>query len=283
MKKAILNLSFTATMIFFCQSLTFAQLDIPRPSPLGRVYQKVGLNDITIEYSRPGVKDRVIFGDLVPYGKMWRTGANAATKVTLADTAKFEGNKVAPGEYSLLTIPGKEAWTIILNKDSKVSVTDYDQTKDAARFNVKPKIVADKVETFTINIADVETDNANIELVWENTKVSFKMTTEVDAKVMKQIDEAMKGVSQMEYYRSAVYYFDTGKDLNKALEWVNLSLKEGEKFWMLHQKAKIQAALGDYKGAIETANKSKEIAIKEKSDDYIALNDKAIAEWSKKK
>jgi len=109
------------------------------------------------------------------------------------------------------------------------------------------------------------------------------MTTEVDSKVMKQINETMKGVSQMEYYRSAVYYFDTGKNLNKALEWINLALKEGEKFWMLHQNAKIQAALGDYKGAIETAQKSKELAAKEKSDEYIALNDKAIAEWSKKK
>lgn len=281
--KTFSKFSAAAVAALFFHLSSFAQLDIPRPSPLGRVYQKVGLNDITIEYSRPGVKGRVIFGDLVPYGKLWRTGANAATKLTITDTARFEGIKVAPGDYSLLTIPGKDAWSVIINKDPKVSVNEYDQTKDAARFTIKPKSVAEKVETFTINIANVEMDKADIELVWENTKVSFRMSTEVDAKVMKQINEVMKGVSQMEYYRSAVYYSDTGKDLNKALEWMNLALREGEKFWMLHQKAKIQAALGDYKGAIETAQKSKELAVREKSDEYIALNDKMIAEWSRKK
>lgn len=261
----------------------FAQLDIPRPSPLGKVTQAVGLNEITIEYSRPSAKDRVIYGDLVPYGKLWRTGANAATKITLKDDAQFEGVAVPKGEYSLFTIPGQTEWTIIINKDPKVSVSEYDQTKDLARFTVKPAKVTEKVETFTITVSNIEINSATVDLVWENTKASFKMTTEVDSKVMKQIDEAMKGIPAMTYFRAAQYYYDTNKDLNKALEWVNKSLESMQTFWMLHQKAKIQAGLGDFKGAIETANKSKEVAIKEKNDDYIALNDKAIAEWSKKK
>lgn len=270
-------------LVIFCQSGAFAQLDIPRPSPMGKVTQDFGLNQITIEYSRPGVKGRVIFGDLVPYGKLWRTGANSATKITLKDDAKFEGKDVPKGEYSLLTIPGAAEWTIIINKDPKAGVADYDQTKDQARFTVKPTKVTEKVESFTINIANVEIDRATVEIVWENTRAAFTVTTEVDSKVMKQIDEAMKGIPQNTYFRSAVYYLENGKDLNKALEWINLALKENERFFIVHQKAKIQAALGDYKGAIVTAQHSKELAIKEKNDDYVALNDKAIAEWSKKK
>lgn len=261
----------------------FSQLDIPRPSPLGRVYQAVGLNNLTIEYSRPSVKGRVIFGDLVPYGKLWRTGANAATKITITDAAKFEGKEVPAGDYSLFTIPNKDSWTIIINKDITASVNNYDPAKDAARFDVKAQTTSEKVETFTINIADVKTDNANIEILWDNMKVKFNMSTEVDSKVMKQIDQALKGPSTNDYYRFATYYFDNGKDLKKALEWVDLALKGTEMFYMVHTKAKIQAALGDYKGAIETAKHSKELAIKANSNDYIALNDKLIAEWSKKK
>lgn len=280
--RTLTGICFLTAILFFTNS-AYAQLDIPRPSPLGKVTQAVGLNEITIEYSRPSSKGRVIFGDLVAYGRLWRTGANSATKITLKDDAKINGVDVPKGEYSLLTIPGQTEWTIIINKDAKTSVNDYDQSKDQARFTVKPVKVTERVETFTIQIANVEMDRADIELVWENTKVSFKMTTEVDSKVQKQIDEAMKGIAPMTYYRAAVYYYDTGKDLKQALAWVDEALKGMETFWMLHQKAKIQAALKDYKGAIETAKKSKELSIKEKNDDYIALNDKAIAEWSKMK
>ena len=282
MKQSIFR---TASMLalIFCFQFTFAQLDIPRPSPLGKVTQAVGLNEITIEYSRPSAKGRVIFEDVVSFGKLWRTGANAATKITLKDDAKFEGKDIPKGEYSLLAIPGQTEWTIIINKDPKMGVTDYDQTKELTRFTVKPGKVTEKVETFTINVSNVAIDNATIDLVWDNTIVSFKMTTEVDSKVQKQIDEAMKGIPPMTYYRAAVYYFDTGKDLNKALEWTNKALEGMETFWMLHQKAKIQASLNDFKGAIATAQKSKELAVQEKSDDYVKMNDKAIAEWSKKK
>ncbi|GIV32593.1 MAG: hypothetical protein KatS3mg031_0128 [Chitinophagales bacterium] len=282
MQKLMQAVFFIALLLLLHTDLR-AQLDIPRPSPLGRLSQEVGLNEITIEYSRPGVKGRVIFGDLVPYGKLWRTGANAATKIILKDDAKFEGLDIPKGEYSLLTIPGETEWTIIINKDATASVRTYDQAKDQVRFKVKPQRINDKVETMTFLISNVKMDQADIELMWENTKVSFKMTTEVDSKVMKQIEEAMKGISPATYYRAASYYFETGKDLNKALEWVNKALESEQKFWMLHTKAKIQAALGDYKGAIETAKKSKELAIKENNDDFVALNDKLIAELSKKK
>lgn len=280
-----MKLSFllTALISLLTYDIAFAQLDIPRPSPMSTVSQDVGLNNITIEYYRPGVKDRVIFGDLVPFGKLWRTGANAATKLTLKGDAKFEGKEVPAGEYSLLTIPGKEEWTIIINKDAKTNTSNYSQEKDQARFNVKPTTTAEKVETFTISITDIGMDNALVELLWENTKVSFKMETEVDSEVMEQIEKATAGVDPMVYYRSATYYYDTGKDLNKALEWMNKSLESRQTYWMLHTKAKIQAKMGDKKGAIATAEESKAAAVKDGNESYISLNDKLIAEVKKKK
>lgn len=266
----------------FCCEFAFAQLDTPRPSPLGSVNQKVGLNELTIEYSRPGVKDRVIFGELVPYGELWRTGANAATKITLAEDAKLGGKEIPAGVYSLFTIPGKSKWTIIINKDPNASKRDYDESKDQARFTVKPEKVTEKVETFTINIEHIRLDSAYIQLVWEHTKVSFKIETPVDEQIMAQIESAMKGVSPETYYQAAVYYYDTDKDLDQALIWMNNALEGKQTFWMLHSKAKLQAKMGDYKGAIITAGKSKESAILAGSSHYIALNEKAIAEWQRK-
>ncbi len=279
-----MSLKFRMVLVVICICIGhdgFSQLEIPRPSPLGRIYQKVGLNEITIEYSRPGVKDRVIFGDLVPYGELWRTGANAATKITLAQDAKIAGSDIPAGDYSLLTIPGKEEWTVIINKDPLASETKYDQTQDQLRFTVKPEKITEKVETFTINIEHIRTESALIQLTWENTKVSFKLETPADAKVMAQIDEVMQGISFNTYYQAANYYAETGRDLQQALEWMDKALQQKETFFMVHSKAKIQAQMGDYKGAIETARKSRELAVKEKSNDFIALNDKAIAKWEK--
>jgi len=266
----------------FCCNLAFAQLDKPRPSPLGRVYQKVGLNEITIEYSRPGVKERVIYGGLVPYGELWRTGANAATKITLAEDAKFEGKEIPAGDYSLLTIPGENEWTIIINKDPYTSERNYDESKDQVRFTVKPEKITEKVETFTINIEHIKMDYAYVQLVWEHTKVSFRMETSVDEQIMAQIEKAMKGTSPMTYYQAAVYYSDTDKDLDQALIWMNKALEGKQTFWMVHSKAKLQAKIGDYKGAVITAGKSKELAMQAGSSDYISLNEKAIARWQGK-
>ena len=263
-----------------------AQLETPRPSPKGTVTQKVGVMDVSVTYSRPGIKGRKIFGGLVPYGEVWRTGANEATTISFSDDVALEGHKIPAGEYTLYTIPGKDEWTIIINTKPSWG-TQYDEKEDVLRFKVKPERSPSPIETFTINVADITTSAANIELAWENTVVKFKMEFDVDAKLMAQIKEAMdnpySGVAQT-YYRSADYYFTTNKDLNQALEWVDKSLEiNGDAFWVWRLKSQIQAGLKDYKSAIATAEIGMAKAKKAENKQYVKFNEDAIAEWKKMK
>jgi len=263
-----------------------AQINLPAASPTATLSQSIGLTDVMITYSRPGAKDRKIFGDLVPYGKLWRTGANMASKIEFADDVTIEGNKVPGGAYALFTIPGESEWTIILNKNYHQGGTgQYNEAEDQLRFKVKPSKYSEFVETFTITINNVQTNSADVQLIWENTKVSFKVETDVDSKVMADIDNAFN-VSANEYYLAATYYFESKKDLNKALEWINEAIKLYEKdernvFWVYRTKALIQAGLKDYKSAIATAELAKKKAQEAKNDDYVRLNEKSIQEWTK--
>lgn len=264
-----------------------AQIQTPAASPAGTVSSVVGLTDISIKYSRPKMKGRKIFGSgaefLVPYGELWRTGANQGTIINFSDDVKVEGKDIKKGEYMLLTIPGADSWTVILYSDPSIggNMANYKQEKDAARFSVKPSRLTETVQTFTIGISDIADDNtnANIQLAWENTLVKFNVTVDYDAKVMKAI-EAGTRVSPGNYIAAANYYFETKKDLNKALEWITQGIETGnrEAFWNIHTKAKIQDALGDKKGALATAQQSLELAKKAASDfGYIKLNEDLIA------
>ena len=172
--------------------LGMAQIDMPKPSPLSTVTQTVGLTDASITYSRPSAKGRTVFGDLVPYGEMWRTGANASTKIKFSDDVKIEGQDVPAGEYALYTIPGKDVWTIIIHKNTSYWGTGDDKYKiaeDQARFTVKPMTYPVKIETLTFGFTDLKNDEAYIELLWENTQVRFKVVSEVDKKVMADIKQ----------------------------------------------------------------------------------------------
>lgn len=261
-----------------------AQIDLPAPSPLGTVSQKVGFADVTITYSRPSAKDRVVFGDVVPMDKLWRTGANAATKIAFSKDVTIEGKPVKAGEYSLFTIPAKTGWTIILNSDVKASTGSYKQENDVLRFNVTAVMVQDYVESFTINFTNLTQKSAVIELVWEKTAVRFKVENEVDAVVMEQIKKQTAGVSPNVYFAAARYYYDTNRDLAQALKWIDLAFAAQEPtFWMLRQKALIQAGLKDYKGAITTAELSTVKAKEAQNDEYVKMNDASIAEWKKMK
>jgi hypothetical protein len=265
----------------FLSVVSQAQITTPQPSPAATVTQKVGLTDVTVSYSRPGVKGRKIFGDLVPYGKLWRTGANAATKLTFSDEVSLEGKPIPAGDYSLFTIPGATEWTVIVNKNAKASANDYKQEEDVARFTVKPTKTASKVENFTIQFSDLDARKANLDLMWENTLVRVKMATEVDAKVMAQIKEKVIDATPTDpnlYFQAAAYYYEAGKDMKQALAWVNKATEKEPKFWMVHLKAKIQARMKDYKGAVASANQSIELAKTAKNDDYVRLNEKLIAE-----
>lgn len=279
MKK--INATVLVVIILTMVNGAFAQINMPRPSPNSTVMQNIGLAEVNISYSRPSAKGRKIFGDLVPFDKIWRTGANEATKISFSDSVTVEGNKLAPGAYALYTIPGATEWTIILGKDPKVGANNYKDDLQAAKFKVKSGKTCAPVETFTINFTDVTTTSANIQISWENTKVDFKVVNEVDAKVMADIKQKTENTAS--YFQAATYYYETNRDLKQALEWVNKATENNPMFYQVHLKAKIQAKMNDCKGAIETANKSIELAKAAKNDDYVKMNEKLIADCKKKK
>lgn len=256
------------------------KITVPAPSPLQTVTQKFGLGEVTIEYSRPAVKGRTIFGDVVPYGKIWRTGANATTKITFTDEVKLEGNVVKPGTYGLYTVPNKDSWEIMLYKDLTLNgnVADYKTENEVVRFKVKSMKIPMKMESFMINIGDVTPTEAKLMLLWENTVVAVKMTTDIDARVMESIDASMKS-DKPEYFRAAGYYFDNGKDLKKALEWATKATEENPKaFYMFNLKARIEYKLGDKAAGKASAEKSIALAKEAKNDDYVALGEKLLSD-----
>jgi hypothetical protein len=264
---------------------TEAQVVTPAASPAGSVYTVVGLTDIKIEYSRPRMKGRKIFGSdesvLVPYGKLWRTGANNGTVISFSDDVKVEGTSVPKGEYLIFTWPGANEWTVSLYKDVSLggNTDGYDKSKEAANFKVKPEKLTEKVETLTFNIGDISDDskNAKIQLAWENTSVKFAVAVDYDAQVMKSIEQGTK-VNPGNYFQAAVYYLENGKDLKQALDWINKAAEANPNaFWISYQKAKIQKALGDNAGAKATAMASLESSKKANNRDYQKMNEELIA------
>ncbi len=277
----------TALTLLSASTLGLAQIKTPAPSPTSKVSQDVGLIKVEVEYSRPSIKGRKIFGDLVPFGEMWRTGANASTKVTFSDDVQASNVSLPKGTYALYTIPGETDWTIIFYKDITIwgapEPKDFKEEQVAGRFKVPVQKMADKVETFTINIGNLTNNGADLELMWENTKVVIPITVDTDGKVMADIKSTMGGPSANDYYSAARYYYEAKKDLKQALGWVNSCLeKGGEKFWILRLKANIQADLGMYNDAITTANRSTELAKADGNTDYPRMNEKSIMEWKKK-
>jgi len=264
--------------------LSEAQVQTPAPSPAGSVAATVGLTEVKINYSRPRAKGRKIFGAepsvVVPFGSIWRTGANSGTKISFSDDVKVEGISVPKGEYLLLTWPGATEWTVALNKDVALggNTGGYDKSKDVANFKVKSEKLTEKVETLTFNIGDISDDskNAKVQLAWENTSVKFGITVDYETKVMESIKKNTS-VDPYNYFQAAVYYLDNGKDLNQALEWVNKAAEGmNSPFWVLHQKAKIQKGLGDKKGALETATASLNKAKEQGNRDYQMMNETLI-------
>ncbi len=273
-----------AFLVIFTATMAEAQLTIPPPSPAQKIDQQFATSKIVIDYSRPGVKGRKIFGDLVPFDKVWRTGANSATTIYFGEEVKINNVMVAKGKYGLLTIPGKKEWTIIISKDTTVtSPEDYKKENDIVRIAVKPVALSKTAETFTIEVSDVKTNECQVQIKWEKTQVSFNLTADIDKKIMAQIDEAMKG-EKKPYYQSARYYFENDKDLNKALEWAKEAAKANvDAFWITHLQAKIELKLKKYDEAIATATASKEKAQQQTNADYVKLNEKVIAEAEKLK
>lgn len=258
MKKIFL--SSLALVIGIATQVNAQQIKFPAKSPSAMVKQSVGISDITVEYNRPSASDRVVFGEVVPFDVMWRTGANAATKMTFGSDMKIDGKLVPAGSYSLFTIPGKTEWTLILNKEANLSGTSgYSEKEDLMRFKVSPTQSASKTETFTIDFANLKLDQATVQLSWENTVVSFDVTADYDSELTKNIETAMARDARP-YHQAAGYYYENKKDLKKALEWANKAVEMNPTaYWSLMLKANIQYELNDKKGAIATAEQVKKM------------------------
>lgn len=284
MKINKITLLFAAGLLAISSVTAQAQaLKTPAPSPLQTTKQAFALGDVTFEYSRPAAKGRVIFGDLVPFGKVWRTGANGATKITFTDDVKLEGNAVKAGTYALYTIPGKDSWEIMLYKDLTLggNVADYNTSNELLRFKVKPVALLQTVENFTIGMDAITSSAAKLQIMWDKTLVPVSITSDVDDKIMKSIDNALNSDGRP-YFQAANYYYENNKDLNKALAWADKAIEQNPAFYIVHLKAKIQLKLKDNKGAIETAQRSMSLAKEAKNDDYVKMNEKLI-ETAKKK
>ena len=264
-----------AATAFF--SLNAQSLKTPLPSPPQTIKQDFGISSIELSYSRPGVKGRKVFGDLVPYAKVWRTGANNATTISFGDDVNIGTAKVPAGKYGLLTIPGKDNWTIIITQQLEVTnPADYKQESDVARLDVKPMSMRDKIETFTMQFANVKSSTCDLEMMWENTAVVLPISSDVDVAVMKQIDEAMNKDNHP-YFQAALYYLNNGKDLNQALMWFDKAIaQQPDGYWIYHQRANALAKLGRKDEAKVAAQKSIELAKDAKNDDYVRLNEKLL-------
>jgi len=254
------------------------RIEFPSASPTATLKQRVGLTDIEIVYSQPGVKGRKIFGGLVSNGEVWRTGANSATKVTFSTPVKINGADVPAGTYGLFTIPGDSEWTIIISKGAdQWGSYRYNEKDDLVRVKAKPEKLAGAVETFTIDINDIRDDSATLNLTWEKTRVPVKLEVDL-SKLKTQIEQAMSSSDgQKPYFQAAAFYHDHNIDMNKAKEWVNAAVAEREGFYIVHLKAKILAKLGDKEGAIAAARRSTELAKEAKDSGYVKLNDDLIA------
>ncbi len=272
--------SFLATALLASVHTGFAQsLPTPPPSPSQTLKQQFATSFVELEYSRPGKKGRKIFGDVVPFGKVWRTGANAATTIEFGENVTIDHTKIEKGKYGLLTIPGENEWQVILTKDLNVtSATAYKIENDIVRIPVKPVLLNDAVETFTIDVQNIKPTQADIQLKWDKTLVSFTITADIDATIMKAIDKEM-AADKRPYHQAATYYYENNKDLNKALEWSTKAVEISPyAFWMSHLKAKIQYKLKDYNNAIASAELSLTKAKEASNDDYVKMNEKLIAE-----
>jgi hypothetical protein len=266
-------------------SIGFAQaprIDVPAASPACTLKQRVGFTDIEITYSRPGAKGRAIFGGLVAYDQVWRAGANAATQITFSTPVKLNGTEIPAGTYGLFAIPGREEWTVIINKAFKQwGAYKYDPKDDVLRVKVSPVALEHPVETFTIDVNDIRDDSATLDLIWEKTCAPVKITVEVTAKVLAQIDAAMAAAGKKPYAEAAMFYLNHDLDLKKAAGWMDAAITEQPTaFWLFYHKARLLAKTGDKAGAIAAAKASIDLVAKNtgpEKDEYTHLNEALIA------
>ncbi len=260
-----------------------AQIQTPQPSPFQKIEQKVGLTDVTLEYSRPSMRGRTIMGSLVPYNEIWRTGANANTKITFSNDVEVGGKTLKAGSYAIYTKPGAASWDVYFYSDTSNWGTPekWDDSKVAAQVSVKAEPMPMNVETFTMTFDDLTNDSVVLGILWEKTYVGVPIKVGTDKTVSESIQKVMNGPNANDYYAAAVYYLEAGKDINQAKTWIDkaIDMNKDPKFYQLRQKSLIYAKAGDKKGAIEAAKKSLQLAKAAGNTDYVALNEKSLKEW----
>lgn len=266
-----------------------AQIRTPQASPHALVEQTVGLTDIKIEYSRPSAKGRSVYGELVPFGRMWRTGANANTIITFSQDVVISGKTLPKGSYALYTQPKADSWDVVFYADTNNwgLPEKYDDKKEALRATVKPEFLSRNVETFSININNIDNDGASLEIAWEKTMIALRIDVPTKQQALKSIETVLAGPTANDYFAAAQYYYQSNGDQAKALAWINSAIEKSSKgqevpFYFLRQKSLIQAKMGDKKGAIETAKLSLAASEKANNNDYVKMNKDSIQEWSKK-
>jgi len=280
MRTKIITL-FMALVAFAVQ----AQIQTHQPSPSSKIDQTIGLTEVSVEYSRPAMRGRTIFGDLVPYGKVWRTGANLRTKFSVSTDVTIDGKELKKGTYGILSVPNADSWEVIFYTDAMGggAPAQLDESKVALRVKAKPQNTGYDMENFTIAFGDLADGSTGMMyLMWEKTRVGLKIGTPSNEMAMKSIEKVMAGPSANDYFSAASFYHKSGTDMDKALEWASKAVEMNpDAFWMSRQKSLIQADMGDKKGALETAKVSLAAAEKAGNQDYVKMNKESIAEWSK--
>jgi hypothetical protein len=283
MKKIVILLA-----IVFANFIVEAQVKTPQSSPLAKIDQVVGLTNVHIEYSRPSAKGRTVYGDLVPFGKMWRTGANANTIISFSEDVKVVGKDLKKGKYALYTTPKADSWDIIFYRDTNNwgLPESWEESNVALKVTVKPETLNQPIESFSLFLNNLSNDSGVIELSWERTLVSIPFTVPTQETALKSIEKTLAGPSAGDYFSAAQYFYQTNSDMTKALSWVNSAISNSPKdkdipFWYLRLKSLIQAKNGDNKGAIATAKESLALSVKAGNGDYEKMNKDSIAEWSK--
>lgn len=261
-----------------------AQIQTPAPSPFSVLKQTVGLTEVTIEYSRPSMRGRTIFGDLVPYDAIWRTGANMNTTVSFSDDVKIEGKDLKAGKYALYTRPNEAVWEVIFYTDTDNGglPQEWDASKVAATVKVEVYPMPMPIETFTITIDDMHNNGATLGLLWEKVYVGVKFVVPTVAKATASIEAAMAGsdISANDYFAAAQYYYQEGMNMGKAKEWIDKAVSmNDEAYWMTRLQSLVYAKLGDTKGAIEAAKKSMVVAQAAGNMDYVKMNKESLKEW----
>ena len=277
------------TLLLFTVNLSFSQINTPRVSPASEVEQMVGLTEIEIEYSRPSMRGREVFGNLVPFGKVWRTGADNSTKISFDTDVIISGKTIQSGIYSIFSIPNKESWEIILYSDVELWGVPRDWSENkivfSSMFDVKKLKKSNTVETFTISFNDLTNNDVNMSISWENTSVDIKIEVPTRSMVESDINKVLSdNPKSSDYYAAAVFYRQENINLDKALEWMNkaIEMNESPRFWQYRQQSLIMAANDKFAEAVDAAKKSLNLAIEADNQDYIKMNRESIAEWSKK-